>query len=223
MVLRRLASAAGFLGSVEGNGSLIGEHESRFSIFLCVLFSVLNDSEVGCCDVGLPSCASAIECGISMRYIFLSWKRIAVSSCIVLLILVILLPWLVGDGENKLWIAVHRVVVELSLMNSKDVDKVDSFNPIYLHSLRDSVFYICINSLCSTRQPNLDLRQQAEEKSYRKIKRYKVIQKRRRYKTGPPPRRDTRLFHHRFPMRIQFVSRVRSPLPAIQRPIRVKR
>lgn len=100
MVSRTLARAAGFLGSVEGKGASIGEHESSFRIFLCVLFSVPElDSGAGCCGIDLPSCASAIECGMSTRYIFLSWKRIAVS-CIIPPILGFTFPSL-GDGENE--------------------------------------------------------------------------------------------------------------------------
>jgi hypothetical protein len=116
MVSRTLARAAGFLGSVEGKGSFIGEHESRFRIFLCVLFSVPElDSGAGCCGIDLPSCASAIECGISRRYIFLSWKRIEVSSCIVPPILGLAFP-LLGDGENERWMWVVVEVPGLSLV-----------------------------------------------------------------------------------------------------------
>lgn len=111
MVSRSLARAAGFLGSVEGNGSFKGEHESRFSVFLCMLFSVPEpDSGAGCWrGVGLPSCASAIECGMSSRYMFVSWKRIAVSSWVILLIfdLVSLLLVMVEMSDG-----LHRVVVE---------------------------------------------------------------------------------------------------------------
>jgi hypothetical protein len=108
MLSRTLATALGFLGSVDGNGSFIGSHESRLAFFLRKVFPVYSvpelDSGTCWCGVGLPSCASAIEYGMSRRYIFVSWKRIAVSSWIVLLILDLVFP-LVGDGENERWIA----------------------------------------------------------------------------------------------------------------------